>query len=251
MAASQRAERAETPWRPSSQPAGVSPVFLACKSRTATPLELCAWCLGGESKGLFLHIFLTARGRQHTIPKIPYAKHSIHARIRRRLRISPQARWRLASTTNNRPRPIPSSACHPPLSSVVTSCMTCLHTSCPLPVPCVQLLLHIAARVAPMYHSSRTSRSTTHHARTTDRPRPPMRKFRCLTYRNARYAALAHGALRARDDVDSLRPFALQRSSKQRPLSSLVCIAIGHLSLWAPPSPTSMAWRRRPKNKLV
>ena len=36
---------------------------------------------------------------------------------------------------------------------------------------------------------------------------------RCLTYRKARYAALAHGALRARDGVDSMRPCALQGSN--------------------------------------
>ena len=35
--------------------------------------------------------------------------------------------------------------------------------------------------------------------------------FRCLTYGMCRYAALAHGALRARDGVDSLRPIASQR----------------------------------------
>jgi len=44
-------------------------------------------------------------------------------------------------------KPASSSTCHPPL---VTSCMACLLTSCPPPVPCVRLLLHLAARVAPI-----------------------------------------------------------------------------------------------------
>jgi len=60
--------------------------------------------------------------------------------------------------------------------------------------------------------------------------------FRCLTYGMCRYAALAHGALRSRDGVDSLRSFALQRSSNAR---SPCASAMG-----LPPSPTSMAWRR-------
>ena len=63
----------------------------------------------------------------------------------------------------------------------------------------VRLLLHLAARVAPIVVAHLAA-----PPRTTDRPRPPMRKFRCLTYRNARYAALAHGALRARHGVADL-----------------------------------------------
>ena len=55
------------------------------------------------------------------------------------------------------------------------------------------------------------------------------------------YAALAHGALRARDGVDSLsegRVYCLQRSNNERPLvhalSFLLCIA--HPSIHGPPA---------------
>eukprot|EP00964_Phaeocystis_antarctica_P161966 scaffold135270_cov181-Phaeocystis_antarctica.AAC.1 len=64
-------------------------------------------------------------------------------------------------------------------------------------------------------------------------------KIRALTYGMCRYAALVHGALRARDGVDSLRQCALQRPSNA---FSSCASAMG-----LPPSPAGMAWRR-PKN---
>ena len=63
--------------------------------------------------------------------------------------------------------------------------------------------------------------------------------LRALTYGMCRDAALAHGALRARDGVDSLRQCALQRSNNA---FSSCASAMG-----LPPSLTSMAWWR-PKN---
>ena len=62
---------------------------------------------------------------------------------------------------------------------------------------------------------------------------------RLLTYGMCWNAALVHGALRARDGVDSLRQCALQRPSNA---FSSCASAMG-----LPPSPAGMAWRR-PKN---